>query len=289
VARANVVAARKSHGLCVVLLVSLAVAWTSRPLADDAENQPESPPTGFGTKLKRDFTGFYGEEGLPPLLVGFGAAAVIANSSMDQNFRDWYQDSVRNDTIDGFAETTKIFGEGHFVIPVTLGGYLYSRIAHKPSSIVGQWSERSLRGFIVGTPALLFLQEAAGASRPSDGMGSKWDPFAGTEGASGHAFVAAVPFVTGAKMARKKMLKVALYFASTLTAWSRINDDRHYLSQAALGWWIGYLSAAAVNRTEHAKSVQLVPYAMSGGIGVLARIRVGGGSTSPETRFSDAS
>jgi len=76
------------------------------------------------------------------------------------------------------------------------------------------------RGFIVGSPALLFLQQAAGPSRPSDGMGSRWDLFAGSEGASGHAFVAAVPFVTGAKMARSKAAKAALYFASTLTAWS---------------------------------------------------------------------
>ena len=76
-------------------------------------------------------------------------------------------------------------------------------------------------------------------------------------------------------MSRKKSVKGVLYFASTLTAWSRINDNQHYLSQAALGWWLGYLATAAVHRTGQEQRVRLAPYSVPGGVGVMATIRLG--------------
>jgi hypothetical protein len=36
--------------------------------------------------------------------------------------------------------------------------------------------------------------------------------------------------------------------------WSRIIQDKHYLSQVALGWWVAYLSASAVDWNEQQQS-----------------------------------
>jgi len=64
---------------------------------------------------------------------------------------------------------------------------------------------------------------------------------------SGHAFVGAVPFLTLAKMAEnQKPLQVLAYALSVLTAWSRVNDNAHYTSQAILGWYMAYESVDAV-------------------------------------------
>jgi hypothetical protein len=42
--------------------------------------------------------------------------------------------------------------------------------------------------------------------------------------------------------------KAIFYGLSTVTGLSRINDDRHYFSQVALGWYLAYLSCAAVEK-----------------------------------------
>jgi len=44
--------------------------------------------------------------------------------------------------------------------------------------------------------------------------------------------------------------KGIFYGLSTLPGLSRINDDVHYFSQAALGWYLAYLSCAAIEKTE---------------------------------------
>ena len=100
---------------------------------------------------------------------------------------------------------------------------------------------------------MLLMQEVLGSSRPADtGMPSQWSPFHASNGVSGHAFMGSVPFITAANMTDNIWAKAGLYFCSTFTGWSRINDDKHYLSQVCLGWWMGYLSCQAVEGTHRA-------------------------------------
>jgi hypothetical protein len=40
------------------------------------------------------------------------------------------------------------------------------------------------------------------------------------------------------------------YGLSTLTGLSRINDNAHYFSQAALGWYLAYLSCEVVSKVD---------------------------------------
>jgi hypothetical protein len=258
------------------LVPLLALVCASGAFAEDEEPRPEKHEWRSAAKLGRDFKRFYSEEGAPPLLIGIGAAGVMANSSIDECVQDWYQDSVRNGTTDDLADVFKVFGEAKYVVPASLGAYLWARLGRKPRSSVGHWGERTLRGLIVGAPTLLVVQRLTGASRPSDGAGSGWVLFEDTNGASGHAFVASVPFLTAANMTREKWVKGVLYFASTLTAWSRINDDQHYLSQSALGWWIGYLATRVVTRNERGdRLVRWTPHAGPGSLGFTATIRLG--------------
>ena len=95
------------------------------------------------------------------------------------------------------------------------------------------------------------MQYCLGGSRPDEtSIGSPWAPFADSNAVSGHAFMGSVPFITAAQMVDRPWLKVTLYACSTFPAWSRVNDDCHYLSQSVLGWWMGYLACRAVNQTE---------------------------------------
>jgi hypothetical protein len=54
--------------------------------------------------------------------------------------------------------------------------------------------------------------------------------------------------------------------------WERIDLNAHFLSQAALGWWMGYLACDAVNHTELAKRhITILPVASPEmtGVGVM--------------------
>jgi len=211
-------------------------------------------------RYKESLKSFYQWDTALNFGVSLGFGAILANTSCDQNFRNWYQEDFRSSGTDDWSRFCKIFGEGHYVIPA----YLATSIAYRyldeywnldagSGKNFGQWASRSSQAILVGFPVLLVGQYATGASRPSDekSWGSHWKPFTDNHGISGHAFLGAVPFITAAQMTDHFLLKSVLYFGSTLTGWSRINDDAHYLSQAILGWYLAYLSCRAVTRTEN--------------------------------------
>ena len=116
---------------------------------------------------------------------------------------------------------------------------------------------------------MLSLQVLTGGSRPGETTAtSYWKPFDDNNGASGHAFIGAIPFISAAKMSDNIWLKGGLYAASTLPALSRVNDDDHYFSQIFLGWWVAYLAGSAVDRTDDAhRNHRFLVYPVGDGIG----------------------
>ena len=233
-----------------------------QPLASIPGKSPVVPETaslasmGQEAKCKiwTDCENFYRWDIARDLLLGVGAASLLANTSMDQDFRDWYQDDVKSPDTDHFADAWKTFGEGQIFIPAFAGLALVGGLCDHTAcgGVVGEFGSRTTRAYLVGAPPMLFMQYALGGSRPEETKyQSRWRPFEDNNGVSGHAFVGAVPFISAAKMAENPWMKGGLYACSTLTAWSRIDHDKHYLSQAVLGWWTAYLASSAVDKTEH--------------------------------------
>lgn len=210
-----------------------------------------------------DLGNFYlDRENLTKLGIGVAGAAVLANTGMDRYIRNKYQDSLRSHETD---EATKIFNISGtalvlVTVPVYIGTYGAGMLLHNPT--MEEWAQKSLRATVVGGPALVFLATATGGDRPTEG-GSRWKPFQNIHGVSGHAYIGAVPFITAAKMSENPYQKALFYGLSTFTGLSRINDDKHYFSQAALGWYLAYLSCAVVekgnDRQEGRVHVQLAP------------------------------
>jgi len=100
-------------------------------------------------------------------------------------------------------------------------------------------------------PVLWTLQRGLGANRPSDENPSpRWRPFSDDNSASGHAFIAAVPWLNLARRAPGPGNKWLARCGSVLTGWSRINDRKHYLSQVVLGWTIAWNATEAVHAGE---------------------------------------
>lgn len=218
-----------------------------------------------------DYRNYYCRDTMAKLACGLVLGSVLANTSMDQDVRDWYQQDVRSTETDHFSEFWKTFGEGHLFIPA------YACLAFAGKFVedwpvvgpVGEFSAHATRAYLVGAPPMLFMQFMLGASRPGEtNHSSHWDPFQDTNAVSGHAFIGAVPFITAANMTDSFVLKSGLYACSTLTGFSRINDDCHYLSQAILGWWMAYLACEAVERTElNRHGMTFMPIASTDSVG----------------------
>ncbi|MDP2690311.1 MAG: phosphatase PAP2 family protein [Deltaproteobacteria bacterium] len=228
----------------MTVIMVLAAVFTAR--CSSGEGVKEKFGAGLDA-LARDYRGFYLDTGnLLRFGAGLAGAGVLANTSADREFQEYYRDTFRSDGTDDVSKALKLFGEPVIVLPVLAAVHL----VFPNDTPAGVWSQRTLRGIFLGGPLAFAVQYATGGGRPEDGEdSSKWrGPFHGNNGLSGHAFIGALPFITAAKMQENFYLKALLYAASPLAGLSRINDDKHYLSQAALGWYLAYLSASVVER-----------------------------------------
>lgn len=179
-----------------------------------------------------------------------GAAAVLAYSGADELIESWHAGSVRGRASDRAAAAVKPLGERFWFLN-WLG--VAAVDAWVRTSPLTRWGRRSFEAMTVGLPTLWTLQRGLGANRPSsDHPDPRWRPLAADNAASGHAFIAAVPWLTLARRARGRALPPLARGASVLTGWSRLNDRKHYLSQVILGWTIAYNAVEAVADPEPA-------------------------------------
>ena len=217
-----------------------------------------------------DHLHYYARDNLTELTLGLALAAPLANTPADRSVRDWYQRKARSDVTDHFADVLRHGGEFWVTVPVCAGAALAGTLTGDGGlgSALGTWGNRSLRALLVGAPPLAGLSAVLGPARPPQGS-SRWQPFRDHHGLSGHTFVGAVPFLTAALMTEDPFWRGTFVLGSFLTGWSRLNDDRHYLSQVALGWWAAYLAAASVDETERGRRrFRILPLCSPEGPGV---------------------
>ena len=208
----------------------------------------DSLVTRTGKDVKTDFGNFYlGRESLIRLGIGLAGAGILANTGIDRGIRDHYQTDLRSRETDDAAKVFKVPGNPLVIVPVYIVTYGTGLFLRNPT--MEEWAQKSTRATVAGAPAVLFLQAATGGSRPTGGD-SDWRPFHSSHGVSAHAFLGGVPFIIAAKMSASLYGKGVFYGLSTLPGLSRINDDVHYFSQAALGWYLAYLSCAAIEKRE---------------------------------------
>lgn len=251
---------------------------------DTAIETPETPSRlGIATsKLQHaaslavaDQCHFYTVENIPFLMANLGVAATFAHTSIDQDLSDWYQEKVRSSFSDDLSDIFKHGGEQWQIVPVYAGAAVLGRYFEDHlDPRVAEWGDRGFRSMMVGTPPLLFMQKAIGSSRPHELHGSsQWNWWNDDNGVSGHTFVGAIPFLVAAQLADRPVAKTTLYFASTLTGWSRINDNDHYLSQVILGWSLAYAATRAVVRTDESESFSIKPTLIGDASGIGLQFR----------------
>ena len=239
-------------------IVSTAETGTTASASTNNESSARQIPSMFEV-MRSDQLHFYSRQNLRPAFRTLGAAAILANTTMDQEFADWYQDDVRSNSLDDIANVAKSFGEQWPMVGAYVGASIGGRLAGDNTPLA-LWGDRSLRSMFVGVPPLLLLQKSLGSSRPNDRPpSSTWNFWNDDNGASGHTFVGAVPFLVAAELAEDRRAKATWIALSTLTGWSRINDNDHYLSQVIVGWWLAYVSTQSVARSDVSLNYEIAP------------------------------
>lgn len=237
-------------------------------------------PSSLLGRLWDDQKNFYSAESLTLLGGGLIIGGAMANSSIDEGIHRHFQSSVRGATSDDWFESlhaSKELGNGMYTLPVFATAWAAGELFadNKLVETSGRWGERSMRGFVVGAPPLILMQQLTGGSRPTEtDESSEWHPFRDNNGISGHAFMGSLPFITAAKMTDNRGYKVLFYAGSAIASLSRVNDNAHYPSQVALGWWMAYLAASAIDATDDPNSRwHFYPYSTGDGSGMMAEFR----------------
>ena len=224
--------------LAIVLLALLVAGGLRR--RGTAPERPANPlrqlvPAGRQLYTRRNFL----------KLVGVTAGgAVISYSGLDEAVHDLHLGRVKGDASDRAAHVAKGFGENE----IALAGLSYALADWAlPGTAIGRWGRECFTATATGLPVLWTWQRVLGGSRPSDAKerGPRYRPFTDENSVSGHTFLAAVPFLVGARHAGIPVAAWGLRALSPMTGWSRLNDERHYLSQVLLGYGLALEAARA--------------------------------------------
>ena len=246
----------------VIVLVLAVITQCGGAFADDLGStavkditglatDPLSRAAGAGDLVWQDYKNFYTPSNLLSVGAGFAGAAALANDRGDRVFVRSFQEHFNSPNSNEFFHASRTFAYPLVQFPIYAGAYLYGEVDKSSvmAASLSEWSQRSVRTYMLGGPHVLLYQNVIGSHRPDEGS-STWNAFNDNDGISYSSFAGAVPFINAAKMNDNFLIKLLLYGGSTLAGLSAIHADKAYLTQAALGWWIAYFSASSVDQTQ---------------------------------------
>lgn len=244
----------------------LAILLLAVQLTDGLRQRRNAPPRSPGpvTQLRQTGRRLYTRRNLLKLAGATAGGAVLAYSGLDTLFDGLHRDRIRGNTSDAIAHVAKGFGESEIAAAPLL--YMIADQA-LPGTAIGRWGRQCFTATATGLPVLWSWQRILGGSRPSDqkAWGPRYRPFTDENSVSGHTFLGAIPFLVAAREIGHPVGAWGMRALSPLTGWSRLNDERHYLSQVILGYALAVEAAAAADlsplRTEPATRPEGAPEA----------------------------
>jgi membrane-associated phospholipid phosphatase len=172
--------------------------------------------------------------------------AVAVASLADRTVNIWSKDH-RSESSDKLAAIFRTGGQPAVVLGVgggiALAGVISDRAGLRRSG------ERILASAAVAGLTTAAIKLTAGRVRPIDTDDPYiFKPFSGNDAfPSGHATLAFALATSLSDEIHNPWISVVLYTGATGTAWSRINDQRHWLSDVLMGGAIGITGAKIMN------------------------------------------
>lgn len=181
-----------------------------------------------------------------PLAAGAGVATLFL---VDEPVRDFLQDH-RSDGLDDVGDVTKRFKDQEIFVITGGGALLLGAITDNAK--VAVTGAHILTSYALSSSMMIATKWVFGRSRPSETPDdpTNFDWFNGGEDSAFPSGSAAVVFSLATTLADaidRRPVSIALYTGATLNAWARLNSDRHWLSDVALGALYGVTAAKLVN------------------------------------------
>lgn len=179
----------------------------------------------------------------PVLVVGAIATASLA----DRSVNDWVQDH-RTPQSDDVAKVFRYGGEPIVTLGVSGGIVLAGTIAGRDD--VQRSGGRVLLSVLAAGVSTVALKAIAGRHRPDETDNPYiFQPFSGHDSfPSGHTTMAFALATSLSNEIHNGWASAALFTFATGTAWSRLNDERHWFSDVLGGAAVGITAATIVNR-----------------------------------------
>lgn len=183
-------------------------------------------------------------------LIGVLATTGLA-MALDQTLRNKIHDPT-----DRFGRSVSdvgnAFGNGRYVYPSLLGLAIIGKVAGS-RDLYGVTSRALKSGLLAGASAVI-LKTIVGRERPRADNAFRFHPFNATDQTnsfpSGHTTLAFALATSFAREIKGSWDDVALYSLATVTAYARMHDDRHWMSDVVFGAGVGILSARFIHRRE---------------------------------------
>lgn len=209
-----------------------------------------SGPLAAQAGAHRDSVAAWGHDETHPIR-WYEAAAVLGGIGtlflLDEPVHQFVQ-AHRSETLNDVASVFRIEGEPLYYTGVSVGVLGVGLITGDPE--VQRTGLRLTTSVALSGAAMSLLKLTFGRARPADGAGAfSFHPFSRPPSSggpanrdalpSGHTTAAFAVATTLADDIDSPVADVLLYTAAAGTAWSRINDNRHWLTDTALGAAIG--------------------------------------------------
>jgi membrane-associated phospholipid phosphatase len=167
---------------------------------------------------------------------------VVASSALDDAVRDYTQDH-RSAGKDDVAAFFRHMGQPEVYVTVGLGTLLTGFIAEDGG--IQRAGGRITASLITAGAANSALKLLVGRKRPNDSTDPyEFAPFSNNDAfPSGHTAMAFALATSVSDEIHAWPVSVGLFGAATLTGWSRINDNKHWLSDVLGGAAVGITSA----------------------------------------------
>jgi membrane-associated phospholipid phosphatase len=187
------------------------------------------------------------------LVVVGGVGALML---LDEPVQRFTQNHLRSKTTDDISSVFRQEGEAPYYAGISLGVLGVGLVTGKAG--VRRAGTRLVASVLLSAVEMEVMKHLVGRSRPNEDVGAfSFHPFTSlkdsagveTRGSmpSGHVTAAFAVATSLADDIKSPLVHVLLYTAAAGTAFSRINDNRHWLSDAGMGVVLGIGTAKVVN------------------------------------------
>jgi hypothetical protein len=228
---------------------SLTVTFVPASLFAQVPREPthfEAWVSPFAQSSMKRRSGSGGSGAEPHAIQWYEAAAVAGvvalSGFLDDEVRD-YSQNHRTETKDDVAKVFRHMGQPEVYATVGLGTLLTGLIAGDDD--IARAGGRITGSLLTAGATNTIIKQVVGRKRPNATTDpDEFEPFSGNDAfPSGHTAMAFALATSVSNEVHFLPAQIGLFSAASLTGWSRINDNKHWLSDVLGGAAVGITSA----------------------------------------------